>query len=263
MTLVPPSFDRVRIGASTFLMGSTQSEVVSALQVCMAEPRGDPELCERAFEYANEMSDHEVYLSEYWIDRDEVTVERYRTCVSSGVCSELPYSTGGARFDVPSYPVVLVNWFEARKFCVWAGGRLPTEAEWERAARGAHGRRYPWGNVYNASLANHGQLSFDDIDDSDGFLEMAPVGSFRDGMAEGGIADMAGNVEEWVADWYAPAYVEASIMNPKGPDSGDDRVVRGGSYVHPRASLRCAARGHTQPDQRRAWRGFRCAYDAK
>jgi formylglycine-generating enzyme required for sulfatase activity len=204
-----------------------------------------------------------VYLSEYWIDRSEVTVERYRACVGAGVCTELPYAAGAARFDEPDLPAVLVSWHDARRFCSWVGGRLPTEAEWERAARGAHGRRYPWGNVYNPFLSNHGQLSSDDLDDSDGFLELAPVGSFPDGATEAGILDMAGNADEWVADWYAPAYVEASVINPRGPDAGEDRVVRGGSYAHPRASLRCAARSHSPPDERRSWRGFRCAYDAK
>ena len=231
LTLTPPAFERARIRASTFVMGSTPNEVVSANESCIAEPLGDPELCERR-EYGGEMSEHEVYLSEYWIDRTEVTVERYRTCVSTGVCAELPYSSGGARYDVPEYPAVLMTWFEARRFCTWAGGRLPTEAEWERAARGTSGRRYPWGNVYNAFLANHGRLAWDELDDGDGFLELAPVGSYPDGATPEGLVDMAGNAEEWVADWFGGSYVDASVMNPKGVAAGDERVVRGGSFRH-------------------------------
>jgi len=260
LALTAPPFERVHIQASTFLMGSAQSEVQAALEACNAEPLGETEICEKR-EYANEMSDHEVYLSDYWIDRTEVTVERYRACVATGVCSELPYAAGGARFDVPDLPAVLVSWFDARRFCGWAGGRLPTEAEWERAARGSAGHRYPWGNVYNAFLANHGRLAWDELDDSDGFLELAPVASFADGATADGVHDLAGNAEEWVADFYAPSYVEASVVNPRGPAAGDERVVRGGSYAHPRPSLRSATRGHSLADERRTWRGFRCAYD--
>jgi sulfatase modifying factor 1 len=262
LALTPPLFERGHLRAGSFWMGSTQNEVGRALESCGAEPLGDPELCEKR-EYANEMSDHEVYLSDYWIDRTEVTVERYRVCVSTGACPELPYAAGGGRFDVPEYPAVLLTWFDARRFCAWAGGRLPTEAEWERAARGMSGRRYPWGNVYNPFLLNHGRLAYDELDDGDGYLELAPAGSYPEGATPDGILDLAGNAEEWVADWYAGPYADASVMNPKGAAVGDERVVRGGSFGHPAASLRGAARDHALPDQRRAWRGFRCAYDPK
>ena len=263
LALVPPAPDRVRIPSGAFVMGSTQDEVMAAIHACAQEPLGDPDFCEQKGEFANEMSEHEVFVTGHWLDRTEVTVERYRTCVANGVCSELPYALGGARFDAPDLPAVLVTWFEARRFCEWAGGRLPTEAEWEHAARGDDRRAYPWGNVYNAFLANHGRLAWDNLDASDGFLEIAPVGSFPDGATAAGAVDMAGNVEEWVADWYAPSYAGLSVMNPRGPTSGDERVVRGGSYTHQRASLRAAARGHAMADERRTWRGFRCAYDAR
>ena len=263
LALAPPAAERVRVAAGTFVMGSTQDQVMSAIQVCSTEPLGDPDFCEQKGEFANEMSEHEVFVSEVWIDRTEVTVERYRVCVGNGVCSELPYAAGGGRFDVPELPAVLVTWFDARRFCAWAGGRLPTEAEWEHAARGDAARVYPWGNVYNAFLSNHGRLAWDNLDSADGFLELAPVGSFADGATPGGAQDMAGNVEEWVADWYAPSYVAASVMNPQGPTVGDERVVRGGSYTHQRASVRSAARGHALADERRTWRGFRCVYDPR
>ena len=262
LALAPPAFERVHVQAGTFTMGSTPEEVVNAIAVCATEPLGDPDVCEQRGEYANELSAHEVYLSEYWIDRTEVTVERYRTCVGAGECTELPYASGGARFDAPHLPAVLLMWTDARRFCRWAGGDLPTEAQWERAARGRSGRRYPWGDVYNAFLSNHGRRAWSELDDGDGFLELAPAGSFPDGAAEGGVLDLAGNAEEWVADWYAPSYEEASVVNPTGPPHGEDRVVRGGGYMSARPSLRSAARGHALPDERRAWRGFRCAYTA-
>ncbi|MBK8257137.1 MAG: SUMF1/EgtB/PvdO family nonheme iron enzyme [Polyangiaceae bacterium] len=260
LALAPPGVERVRVNAGSFMMGSTSHEVMAAIQACAAEPMGDLELCERTGEYANELEAHEVYLSPYWIDRTEVTVARYRTCVSTGVCNELPYASGGTRFDEPTFPAVLMSYGDAKTFCQWAGGRLPTEAEWERAARGKHGRRFPWGNVYNAFLSNHGRLAWDDLDDADGFLELAPVGSFPDGASEDGALDLAGNVEEWVLDYYAPSYEEVSALNPRGPASGDEHVVRGGSYAHVASGVRAAARGHAMPDQRRSWRGFRCAY---
>jgi sulfatase modifying factor 1 len=260
LALTPPLSERVHILAGTFTMGSASDEIVAAIAACAAEPLGDLDICQQKGEFANELSEHEVYLSEYWIDRTEVTALRYRTCVGNGECTELPYTAGGVRFDEPDLPAVLVHWADARRFCAWAGGRLPTEAEWERAARGRSGRRYPWGHVYNAFLANHGRTSWDELDDSDGFLELAPVGSFPDGAGEGGIVDLSGNVEEWVSDWYAPSYPEASAVNPKGPAAGDDRVVRGGSYRDARPNLRSAARAHALPDERRTWRGFRCVY---
>src|SRR5262249_40500563 len=152
---------------------------------------------------------------------------------------------------------VLVNYNDASEFCAWTGGRLPTEAEWERAARGILGRRYPWGNVYNPFLSNHGRLSLDATDDRDGFLELAPVGSFPEGRTPDGIDDMAGNVEEWVSDWYAEGYPEASTVNPHGPATGDLRVVRGGSFLSGRPWLRGSARMFEFPGVRRPWLGFR------
>jgi formylglycine-generating enzyme len=260
LALAPPPSERVHVLSGAFVMGSTTEEVIRAIAMCASEPLGDPDFCEHKGEYANELSPHEVYLSEYWIDRAEVTVERYRACIATGSCPELPFTSGGGRFDRPDLPAVLVNWTEARRFCEWAGGRLPTEAEWERAARGRTGRQFPWGQVWSGFVANHGRLAWSELDDTDGFLELAPVGSYPDGAAEGGILDLAGNAEEWVADWYAPSYPEANAVNPKGPPSGDDRVVRGGSYSLGRAGLRSAARGHALPDERRTWRGFRCVY---
>src|SRR5262249_42239550 len=153
-----------------------------------------------------------VTLSDFWIDRTEVTVAAYEQCVTAGYCHEPPFSTGAARLKQPDFPVVLVTWFDAKRYCEWRNERLPTEAEWERAARGPSGRRYPWGNVWNASLANHGKSSWSDfrmgdtIDASDGFDELAPVASFREGRTTEGVMDLAGNAAEWVADYYVPQY---------------------------------------------------------
>jgi formylglycine-generating enzyme required for sulfatase activity len=265
VVLRAPDAARVLVRAGVFSMGSDDDDLIDALSLCRLEPRRDD--CKEEW-FAAEQAAHQVYLSDYWIDRREVTVARYRACATAGACASPPYAEGGERFDRPDYPVVLVTWNDARRFCAWDGGRLPTEAEWERAARGPSdstrgvtGRRYPWGNVYNPFLANHGAMAVDDLDGRDGFLELAPVGSFPDGRTPDGIEDLAGNVEEWVADWYAPEYPRADAVNPKGPDLGERRVVRGGSYVHARAWLRGASRDKESPGERAPWIGFRCARD--
>lgn len=259
VVLRAPGPERVLIRAGSFVMGSNELDVSSALAQCKAEPRG--EACtEEAFSV--EYPRHAVSLSDYWIDRTEVTVARYARCVSAGVCAAPPYADGAERFNRADYPVTLVTWYDAAAFCSWAGGRLPTEAEWERAARGAQSRAYPWGSVYNPYLANHGVLASDPLDDIDGFLELAPVGSFRDGSTPDGLVDLAGNVEEWVGDYYDPEYPQASAENPKGPASGQERVIRGGAYVHGPSRIRSAARDKDLPSTRKTWRGFRCAYPA-
>ncbi|MRG90908.1 formylglycine-generating enzyme family protein [Polyangium spumosum] len=259
VTLQIPAPEALLLREGTFTMGSSPSEVAHAQSLCALEPMGR-ECPEQVF--ADEYPPHEVYLSDVWIDRTEVTVARYRRCVAAGHCLEPPYASGAARFDRPELPVVMVTWNDAAAFCAWTGGRLPTEAEWERAARGTRGRRYPWGNLWNGSIVNHGKLSWDELDPTDGFLELAPVSSFPDGRTPDGFADMAGNVEEWVADYYAPRYQEGSVMNPRGPTQGEERVLRGGGYVHGRPFLRAASRQHDLPSMRRPWRGFRCARDA-
>lgn len=267
VALRTPGPDAVLLRAGSFIMGSTQAEIGHAVTLCKLEPGGAACVDEIADSFLNESAAHEVHLSDYWIDRTEVTVARYRQCVAAGACDEPPYASGGRRFDRPDFPVVLVTWHDATRFCAWAGGRLPTEAEWERAARGgsldapglAPARRYPWGNIYNPFHTNHGQLALDtNLDGADGFLELSPVGSFPQGRTPDGIDDLAGNVEEWVADYYAPEYPPESARNPRGPDAGEERVLRGGSYTFGRPWMRAAARLHDHPAARRAWRGFRC-----
>src|SRR3954469_12171944 len=175
VALHAPGSSQILIPAGSFLMGSTPEDIKYAIALCRKEPRGD-DVCERLF--GNEIEAHEVTLSAFFIDRTEVTVGAYRRCVELGRCSAPPYASGATRFDRSDYPVTLVSWGDADEYCRFAGGRLPPEAEWERAARGASGRRFPWGNVYNKSLANHGAFALDDTDDSDGYPELAPVGSF-------------------------------------------------------------------------------------
>jgi sulfatase modifying factor 1 len=263
-TLRTPESAEVWLASGTFELGSRPAEVQHAQMLCALEPRGcyDP-----VKELADELPAHQVTLSAFFLDRFEVTVGAYRRCVWAGACAEPPYAAGASRFDQPELPVVLVTHSDASRYCSWLGKRLPTEAEWERAARGkgpsgAAGRRYPWGEVYNPFLSNHGRHATLALDAIDGFLELAPVGSFRDGRTPEGVADLSGNVEEWVADWYEPGYPAEPSMNPAGPPSGVARVVRGGSYTDGRPHLRAAARRGDAPGRRHADRGFRCARSA-
>jgi len=195
---------------------------------------------------------HLVRLSAFWIDQTEVTNDMYTRCVSAGACTSLAHS----RPDIashPNYPVQGVAWFQAAVYCSWAGRRLPTEAEWEKSARGQDGRTYPWGEAKpNDDLANFGHLNADVVD----------VGSFPEGASPYGVLDMAGNVYEWVSDWYVEDYYGISpTANPQGPASGVQRILRGGNWSSNPDNLKSPNRFWAFPG-RNDFDGFRCAMDA-
>jgi serine/threonine-protein kinase len=195
----------------------------------------------------SEKPQHTVYLDAYWIDRTEVTNIQYRKCVEAGACRE-PECWDEDNY-APDQPVVCVSWDDAQDYAAWAGGRLPTEAEWEKAARGTDGRIYPWGN----SAPNCDKVNY-----SDCIGRPAVVGSCLLGASPYGALDMAGNVWEWVADWYDEGYYARSpARNPQGPDSGDYRVVRGGAFDYVAWNVRCACRVRFNPDLRFRNGGFR------
>jgi formylglycine-generating enzyme required for sulfatase activity len=200
--------------------------------------------------FAPEKPAHLVTLDDYWIDRYEVTNAQYRLCLDAGVCAE-PELWWNDELNGDDQPA-LVNWEEAQAYCGWVGARLPTEAEWEKAARGVDGRMWPWGNEFEPSRANlHG--------DEDGYGPTAPVGSFPGDASPYGLLDVAGNASEWVADWFDPEYYDKSpARNPVGPAGGERRVHRGtiaNAGGGPEKS-RCVARYGADP----SWDyGFRCA----
>lgn len=195
---------------------------------------------------------HAVELDAFWIMQTEVTNAEYALCVADGACTP-PLNE---RIDDPAYadhPVVNVDWSQANSYAAWAGGRLPTEAEWEMAARGSDLRPFPWGNAApDATLSN-----FDST-----INDTTPVATYPLGVSPLGLYDMAGNVEEWVADWYADDYYAASpALNPLGPDEGIFRVVRGGSYHSDANLVLVTTRGKAAPNRGYASVGFRVVID--
>ncbi len=259
--LESPASTMVRIPASSFAMGSDEAEVLGALADCVREAYGHR--CSPTL-FNNETPRHVVRLSSYWIDRFEVSVADYERCVAVGRCEPRPVSEATRRFDRGDHPVSRVTWNDASSYCAFRGARLPTEAEYERAARGVARRRYPWGELFNVWASNHGRFAWDVTDASDGFAELAPIGSYPAGVTPEGVHDLAGNVAEWVADRYSPSYEAAPARDPRGPGVGGSnlRVVRGGSYAQARFRLRAAARAFAEPGERRSTLGFRCARSA-
>jgi serine/threonine-protein kinase len=171
---------------------------------------------------------HMVYLDAFWIDQTDVTNKMYALCVSAGACTS-PSQTGSFRHssyygnsEFDDYPKIYVSWNDATAFCKWADRRLPSEAEWEKVARGTDGRIYPWGNdAPNDTLLNYNQ----NVGDT------TAVGTYPKGASPYGALDMAGNVWEWVNDLYSSTYYQSSpSSNPPGPASGQYRVLRGGAW---------------------------------
>ena len=203
---------------------------------------------------------HAVMLDAFSIARTETTVAQYRACVDDGVCDR-PASGGKCnwgRGGRDNHAVNCVDWSQARVFCDWAGGRLPTEAEWDYAGRsGGKDRSFPWGDETASCL----RVVMDDGGNGCGRNLTWPVCSKPLGNTTQGLCDMAGGVREWCADWYSESYYGRSpVRNPKGPASGQGRILRGGSWCGgPPPYLRTARRGWSEPESQRDRRGFRCA----
>ena len=201
---------------------------------------------------------HAVTLTrKFWITRTEVTVLAYRRFAEQNKRKMPPPTQTNPNWRDTYHPISRINWEDARDYCTWAGGRLPTEAEWEYAARsGISGNLFPWGNEIDRNLANYDGK---DNRSKDKYDESAPVATFPEN--KWGLFDMAGNVSEWVADYYAPFKGEGAEVDPAGPAAGKDRVVKGGSFAGIAEQLRLSIREHFPPQNTGNRLGFRCVID--
>jgi len=251
------SGDMVYVSAGEFTMGMS---VDDSMYEC--RKHYDDSYCKEC-KFRKEAPVHKVYVDDFYIDKHEVTHSEYDKCVKAGECDAAKkYPT----MSSPSHPVTAVSWYDARNYCEWAGKRLPTEAEWEKAARGTDGRPYPWGHGFDGEYLNFcdkncsGDHAHKDWDD--GHRLTAPVGSYPMGASPCGALDMSGNAGEWVADRYDKYYYKDSPKkDPKGPDKGKDRVIRGGSYYSTSYFQRVTVRVGNYPSAKCPRTGFRCAKD--
>ena len=267
----------VYVPAGEFQMGSGEEDIDYAMKLC----NKTVENCERSW-FEREMPMHKVAIEGFWIDQTEVTQAQFAAfltsqgnktedgmpwfAIESVVCLiERKGNEYRVKQGYENYPITEVNWYGARAYCKWAGARLPTEAEWEFAARGPEGKVYPWGDTFDGTKLNFCDTNCtygnEDNDYNDGYGRVAPVGSFPDGVSWCGALDMAGNAWEWVADWYGD-YPAGRQENPTGPDRGEYRVLRGGSWQYPSYKSRSAFRHWYLPAEYGFNRGFRCVRDA-
>jgi formylglycine-generating enzyme len=243
-TVTQASAPQVRISGGWFVMGSDDAEIEQARSVCSAAASGGGCTAEQ---FAAERAAHRVFVRAYTIDRFEVSNAAYQRCVSAGRCYPPRY---GEHEPAPTLPAVQVTFLEAREYCHFAGGELPSEAQWEFAAHGGSRRSFPWGPSWNAKLADFGALQ--------------QVEANPDSKSFFGLLNMAGNVSELVLDRFrAPYDPELPSVDPvatQGTESSSERVLRGGSWKSPPSQLRARARAAIREDEAREDVGFRCVY---
>lgn len=231
------SGEMVYVPSGIFLMGAADTDIAATNR-----PEEKPQ--------------RKVYLDGFWIDKLLVTNAQYDACLNAKGCNDRVHDGNKVfpNYGVPEFanhPAIYVNWMDASAYCKWAKERLPSEAEWEKAARGTDGRLYPWGDEPpNALLANY----------EFGAGYTTEVTSHPQGASPYGLLDMAGNVRQWVADWYSDTYYrDAPNSNPHGPETGEERGLRGGSWADPKDYLRTTSRLKHLPPSPGDPRGFRCA----
>jgi formylglycine-generating enzyme required for sulfatase activity len=272
--------EMVYIPAGEFTMGSTvwESIVFSNMKLHL---------------FPDQRPQHKVYLDGYWIDKTEVTVGMFKKFVmETGYETSAerrgggkPWRDGRKEDEWPivlgidwlhprdieteaedNHPVVQVSWVDALAYAEWVGATLPTEAQWEKAARGTDERKFPWGDEFNGTYLNYGDSlcpvkRWRDLGYNDGYAYTSPVGIYPEGASPYGVLDMAGNVWEWVSDWYDENYYENSpYKNPKGPETGYGKAMRGGSWYdgEPVAWVTCVIRHQNPTNDRYEDVGFRC-----
>lgn len=238
----------VYVPAGEFLMGTSDADIEYYKEIF---PLRD------IARFDNERPQRTVFVDAFYIDKLEVTNKQFKQFLTeTGYIPKhyLDYPP----YNTPNFPAAVLEWEDAVAYAEWVGKRLPTEAEWEKAARGTDGRIWPWGNEWDDT-----KLSGNDGTGlKDGYKETAPVGQFPQGASPYGALDMAGNLWEWVSDWYDANYyrIAPTNINPKGPETGDGHVLKGGGWAENLDFTRCANRLGGNPGS--LLRGFRCAMDA-
>jgi formylglycine-generating enzyme required for sulfatase activity len=277
--LVPLLTELLPVAGGTFEMGTTLEEIRQAVDECVA----DEGTCQIAYG-EDSFPGHSVTVNAFQIEATEVTYEQYvaflnwlgarshlngcggflclatlnETDVSNVTFDSANYRV---RPEINQFPVAGVTWYGAQAYCEAIGRRLPTEAEWERAARGSDGRRFPWGNTLDTSLAKTNRPLVEAT-----LRGAVEVGLYPGGASPYGALDMAGNVAEWVSDWYSATWYnqpESGGLDRGGPPAGTEKSIRGGSWDNPPFFARTVHRLSAPPDQQRIWVGFRCAADAE
>jgi len=249
----------VLIPAGRFRMGTPEREIPELVARFGRIPEA----------YRCEIPQRTVILDAFYIDKYEVTNEMYqRFCKSTDHQWPKHWVNGEYKADERCHPVRNVNWYDANAYASWAGVSLPTEAQWEKAARGTDGRLFPWGNEADYCRVHYLRLEY--YQEGDGLAVpnvdrclTAEVGSYPQGASPYGVMDMLGNVWEWCMDWFDCSYYAWSpSTNPKGPRIGEERVLKGCGSLHDLHKLRCAYRYSAKPDTPHTELfGFRCSYD--
>jgi len=264
----------IYIPAGEFLMGTSEVKINQWLEE-------DSDLGLKRFNIETPV--HSVYLDAYYIDKTEVSKAQYSQCVDAGGCQQIKlkecYLNQGYQYDLGKFmdenqPVICVDWNDAQTYCQWAGRRLPTEAEWEKAARGTDGRTYPWGDDFDCHNGNfddntiHGKSLIPGGAGCDGYDGTSPVGGFEIGASPYGVLNMVDNLREWTADWLDEDFVwtergyyeNSPKKNPQGPSSGEMRTVRGGAWNdYSELNVTTSNRRFEYPSKMSNDLGFRCA----
>ena len=264
--------EAVRVPGGPFTRGSDEEALGRAASLCK-KTYARPRQCKASW-FERESPQKQIVLNTFYIDRFEVTNAQFGACVEAGACTAPRYSdcdvldpktgqrsAGGpvsGALKAAEHPVVCVDWSQARAFCAFVGGRLPTEAEWEKAARGPDdARALPWGDVWDPSRLNWGETG--GPGSSDGHAQTAPVGSYPEGVSPYGVHDMAGNVWEWTLDWFDEGfYARAAEKNPLNETATRYKVLRGGAWSFAGNGARVAYRHFGAPEGVDDGVGFRC-----
>ncbi len=278
---------RVFVPNGIYNVGTSTEQLDQLVKGCRNQTR-DPSKC-REHRFRAELDQHRAQVKGFYLGRFEITVNEYRSCVDTGICTRQHFDIDGScpyrKRNSDTLPMTCVDWSGAQQYCSYVGGRLPTETEWEIAAAGMGRRIYPWGfTTPNSTRANYADKSsgregtafpFDGTTD-DGYARTASVGSFPRGSTPSGLMDMAGNVAEWCLDWYRKSSYSPATGNvgltkdPRGPCDGrtpcsglSKRSVRGAGYQGLPFELRNRGREGVRPNETKPWLGFRCAWDAR